>query len=68
MNQYNKTDLEDAVLTPNFDKIINNNADLEEAVLTPEINNADLVGDELDKVLEAVLIPDFEKNIKRESL
>ena len=66
MTQNNKTDLVEAVLTPNFDKIINNNTDLE-AVLTPEINNTDLVGDELNKVLEAVLIPDFEKTLKEKA-
>ena len=64
MTQNNTTDLVEAelnqleaVLTPEFKTIINNNTDLE-AVLTP-----DLVGDDLNKVLEAVLIPDFEKSL-----
>ena len=62
--ELDKTNLEEAVLIPEFEKIINN-TDLEEAVLTPEINN--LVGDELNKILEAALIPDFEKTLKEKA-
>ena len=53
---FDKTDLTEAVLIPEFKTIINNNTDLEEAILSP-----DLVGDELNKVLESVLIPDKKK-------
>ena len=56
MTQTNGSDLVEAILNPEFKTIINNNTDLEEAILNP-----DLVGDELNKVLESVLIPDLKK-------
>ena len=59
MIQTNTPDLIESILNPEFKTIINNNTDLEEAILNP-----DLVGDELNKVLESVLIPDFQKKNK----
>ena len=56
MTQTNESDLVEAILNPEFKTIIHNNTDLEEAILNP-----DLIGDELNKVLESVLIPDFQK-------
>ena len=59
MTQTNKTDLAEAnYYKPLFQTIINNTTDLKEPILNP-----DLVGDDLNKILEAVLIPDFQKKI-----
>ena len=59
MTQTNKTDLVEAnYYKPLFQTIINNTTDLKEPILNP-----DLVGDDLNKILEAVLIPDFQKKI-----
>ena len=57
MTQTNKTDLVEVILNPDFKTIMNNTTDLKEPVLTP-----DLVGDDLNQILEAVLIPDKKKN------
>ena len=60
MTQTNKTDLVEAILNPDFKTIINNTTDLKEPIL-----NSDLVGDDLNQILEAVLIPDLQnKNDK----
>ena len=60
MTQTNKTDLAEAnYYKPLFQTIINNTTDLKEPILNP-----DLVGDDLNKILEAVLIPDFQKKKK----
>ena len=61
MTQTNTPDLIESILNPEFKTIVNNNTDLEEAILNP-----DLIGDELNKVLESVLIPDFQKKKKNE--